>query len=138
MPPPPPPYVYACRSGEGDQFHTQIMVHSCTNKTQCPGEYLQSMFMPFLVKRMSTYVYRCCYNIYLASKNVINQTTSKASLTQILSTLFQRMENEVVRNICGGNWSAWFILVLCGSPLPSFFLFGGGGGGGVLCANKDV
>lgn len=44
-------------------------------------------------------MYRCCYNIYLASKNVINQTTSKASLTQILSTLYQRMENEVVRKL---------------------------------------
>ena len=40
---------------------------------------------------------RCCYNIYLASRNVINQTTAKASLTQILTTLFQRMENEARR-----------------------------------------
>eukprot|EP00731_Ephydatia_muelleri_P031777 Em0023g284a len=39
---------------------------------------------------------RCCYNIYLASKNIVNQTTAKASLTQILTTIFQRMENEGV------------------------------------------
>jgi brefeldin A-inhibited guanine nucleotide-exchange protein len=37
---------------------------------------------------------RCCYNIYLASRNPINQTTAKASLTQIISTLFQNLENE--------------------------------------------
>jgi len=35
---------------------------------------------------------RCCYNIYLASKNLINQTTAKATLTQILTTIFQRMD----------------------------------------------
>ena len=40
---------------------------------------------------------RCCYNIYLASKNMINQTTARASLSQILSTLFQKMENDPVR-----------------------------------------
>lgn len=42
---------------------------------------------------------RCCYNIYLASKNVVNQTTAKASLTQILTTIFQKMESE---GVCEG------------------------------------
>ena len=41
---------------------------------------------------------RCCYNIYLASRNPINQTTAKASLTQIISTLFQNLENEQVKD----------------------------------------
>ncbi|XP_065669547.1 brefeldin A-inhibited guanine nucleotide-exchange protein 1 isoform X2 [Hydra vulgaris] len=35
---------------------------------------------------------RTCYNIYLASKNLINQTTAKATLTQMISVIFQRME----------------------------------------------
>uniref|UniRef100_A0A3B5LQ26 ADP ribosylation factor guanine nucleotide exchange factor 1 n=1 Tax=Xiphophorus couchianus TaxID=32473 RepID=A0A3B5LQ26_9TELE len=41
---------------------------------------------------------RTCYNIYLASKNLINQTTAKATLTQMLNVIFARMENQAVRS----------------------------------------
>jgi len=37
---------------------------------------------------------RTCYNIYLASRNMINQTTAKATLNQILSAIFVKMENK--------------------------------------------
>lgn len=37
---------------------------------------------------------RTCYNIYLASRNLINQTTAKATLTQMLNVIFTRMENQ--------------------------------------------
>uniref|UniRef100_A0A8D2QT25 ADP ribosylation factor guanine nucleotide exchange factor 2 n=1 Tax=Zosterops lateralis melanops TaxID=1220523 RepID=A0A8D2QT25_ZOSLA len=40
---------------------------------------------------------RTCYNIYLASKNLINQTTAKATLTQMLNVIFTRMENQAVK-----------------------------------------
>uniref|UniRef100_A0A4W3IPU3 ARF guanine nucleotide exchange factor 2 n=1 Tax=Callorhinchus milii TaxID=7868 RepID=A0A4W3IPU3_CALMI len=39
---------------------------------------------------------RTCYNIYLASKNLINQTTAKATLTQMLNVIFTKMESQVV------------------------------------------
>uniref|UniRef100_A0A6I8RJ48 ADP ribosylation factor guanine nucleotide exchange factor 2 n=1 Tax=Xenopus tropicalis TaxID=8364 RepID=A0A6I8RJ48_XENTR len=39
---------------------------------------------------------RTCYNIYLASKNLVNQTTAKATLTQMLNVIFIRMENQAV------------------------------------------
>uniref|UniRef100_A0A2I3SH66 ADP ribosylation factor guanine nucleotide exchange factor 1 n=1 Tax=Pan troglodytes TaxID=9598 RepID=A0A2I3SH66_PANTR len=39
---------------------------------------------------------RTCYNIYLASKNLINQTTAKATLTQMLNVIFARMENQAL------------------------------------------
>ena len=39
---------------------------------------------------------RTCYNIYLASKNLINQNTAKATLTQMLNVIFARMENQAV------------------------------------------
>uniref|UniRef100_A0A669DCF7 ARF guanine nucleotide exchange factor 1 n=1 Tax=Oreochromis niloticus TaxID=8128 RepID=A0A669DCF7_ORENI len=42
---------------------------------------------------------RTCYNIYLASKNLINQTTAKATLTQMLNVIFARMENQA-RQVC--------------------------------------
>ncbi|CAG2107521.1 unnamed protein product, partial [Medioppia subpectinata] len=56
---------------------------------------------------------RTCYNIYLGSKNLINQTTAKATLTQMLSVIFSRMEAqnedktvancETVENAINGN-----------------------------------
>ncbi|XP_063238863.1 brefeldin A-inhibited guanine nucleotide-exchange protein 1 isoform X2 [Bacillus rossius redtenbacheri] len=39
---------------------------------------------------------RTCYNIYLASKNLINQTTARATLTQMLNVIFTRMECQAV------------------------------------------
>ena len=39
---------------------------------------------------------RTCYNIYLASKNLVNQTTAKATLTQMLNVIFTRMELQAV------------------------------------------
>ncbi|XP_067107954.1 brefeldin A-inhibited guanine nucleotide-exchange protein 1 isoform X2 [Osmerus mordax] len=41
---------------------------------------------------------RTCYNIYLASRNLINQTTAKATLTQMLNVIFARMENQALTN----------------------------------------
>ena len=38
---------------------------------------------------------RTCYNIYLGSKNLVNQTTAKATLTQMLNVIFSRMEIEL-------------------------------------------
>ncbi|KAK9265382.1 hypothetical protein L1049_012507 [Liquidambar formosana] len=37
---------------------------------------------------------RTCYDIYLESKNVVNQTTAKASLIQMLVIVFRRMEAD--------------------------------------------
>ena len=39
---------------------------------------------------------RTCYNIYLASKNMINQTTAKAALNQMPSAILSRMENKTL------------------------------------------
>lgn len=37
---------------------------------------------------------RTCYDIYLSSKNLINQTTARATLTQMLNVIFTRMESQ--------------------------------------------
>ncbi|KAK3733623.1 hypothetical protein RRG08_063293, partial [Elysia crispata] len=37
---------------------------------------------------------RTCYNIYLASKNMVNRLTAKATLTQMLNVIFSRMETQ--------------------------------------------
>ncbi|CAN7134964.1 unnamed protein product [Brassica rapa subsp. narinosa] len=39
-------------------------------------------------------IVRTCYDVYLGSKNVVNQTTAKASLIQILVIVFRRMEAD--------------------------------------------
>ncbi|OIW00805.1 hypothetical protein TanjilG_18607 [Lupinus angustifolius] len=39
-------------------------------------------------------IVRTCYDIYLLSKNVVNQTTAKASLIQMLVIVFRRMEAD--------------------------------------------
>ncbi|XP_043715522.1 brefeldin A-inhibited guanine nucleotide-exchange protein 2-like [Telopea speciosissima] len=39
-------------------------------------------------------IVRTCYDIYLASNNVVNQTTAKASLIQMLVIVFRRMEAD--------------------------------------------
>ena len=39
---------------------------------------------------------RTCYNIYLASRNLVNRTTANATLTQMLNVIFSRMEAQAV------------------------------------------
>lgn len=54
---------------------------------------------------------RACFHIHLISKNLINKTTAKAALTQIISVTNQRMESndalrqaaETAANIAAGN-----------------------------------
>lgn len=41
-------------------------------------------------------IVRICYNIYMATKNTINQATARATLTQIISVIFQRMEQNAL------------------------------------------
>ncbi|EWM27144.1 brefeldin a-inhibited guanine nucleotide-exchange protein 1 [Nannochloropsis gaditana] len=40
---------------------------------------------------------RTCYNIHLVSRNPVNKTTARATLTQMLSIVFQRMESHDLR-----------------------------------------
>ncbi|GJZ38549.1 brefeldin A-inhibited guanine nucleotide-exchange protein 2-like protein [Tanacetum coccineum] len=39
-------------------------------------------------------IVRSCYDVYLGSRNVVNQTTAKASLVQMLVIVFRRMEAD--------------------------------------------
>ncbi|CAG9324857.1 unnamed protein product [Blepharisma stoltei] len=42
--------------------------------------------------KMLLEAFRACYHIHITSNNLVNQTTSKATLTQMLHSLFQKME----------------------------------------------
>ncbi|XWS72348.1 hypothetical protein CRYUN_Cryun02cG0032400 [Craigia yunnanensis] len=48
-------------------------------------------------------VIRVCYNIALHSKSPINQVTSKAMLTQMISIIFRRMESDPVSTSSGSS-----------------------------------
>ena len=48
-------------------------------------------------ERTLLHAVRTTYNIYVGTKNLINQTTAKATLTQMLNVIFQRMETQAVR-----------------------------------------
>ncbi|KAM7505722.1 hypothetical protein LguiB_004626 [Lonicera macranthoides] len=48
-------------------------------------------------------VIRVCYNIALNSKSPINQATSKAMLTQMISIVFRRMETELAKETASGD-----------------------------------
>ncbi|CAL8073044.1 unnamed protein product [Calicophoron daubneyi] len=39
---------------------------------------------------------RTCYNIFMATKNPVNQATARATLTQIINIIFQRMEHNAL------------------------------------------
>lgn len=39
---------------------------------------------------------RTVYNVYLASRNLVNQTTARATLTQMINVIFARMETQAV------------------------------------------
>ncbi|XP_019455526.1 PREDICTED: brefeldin A-inhibited guanine nucleotide-exchange protein 5-like isoform X4 [Lupinus angustifolius] len=51
-------------------------------------------------------VIRVCYNIALNSKSPINQATSKAMLTQMISITFRRMETDLVETSSGSGGHA--------------------------------
>ncbi|KAL7059279.1 hypothetical protein AAHC03_013401 [Spirometra sp. Aus1] len=41
-------------------------------------------------------VVRTCYSIYMATRNIVNQTTARATLTQMLNVIFQKMEQSAL------------------------------------------
>ena len=57
------------------------------------------------------YSVRTIYNIHLASKSLVNQTTARATLTQILSLVFSRMETAAQQEMEYLQvlfWPGWF------------------------------
>ncbi|XP_073128744.1 brefeldin A-inhibited guanine nucleotide-exchange protein 5 [Henckelia pumila] len=93
--------------GKNSQLFTDIlnMVCSCVDNSSPDSTTLQVLKV-LLTTVASTKmrvhgepllgIIRVCYNIALNSKSPINQATSKAMLTQMLSIIFRRMETDEV------------------------------------------
>uniref|UniRef100_A0A182RSJ4 SEC7 domain-containing protein n=1 Tax=Anopheles funestus TaxID=62324 RepID=A0A182RSJ4_ANOFN len=62
---------------------------------------------------------RTCYDIYLSSKNLINQTTARATLTQMLNVIFTRMENQAFEAVATAGTANSVATSSSGSTLQS-------------------
>lgn len=81
------------------------MVCSCVDNSSSDSTVLQVLKVLITAVASSKFrvhgepllgVIRICYNIALNSKSPINQATSKAMLTQMISIIFRRMETDLV------------------------------------------
>lgn len=77
-----------CRDSTNDQVQLQVIKALLTAVSSNKCEVHQDALLTAV---------RACYNIFLHSRNQVNRTTAKATLTQMLNIVFQRMENEHVR-----------------------------------------
>ncbi|KAL2555468.1 HOPM interactor 7 [Forsythia ovata] len=93
--------------GKNAQLFTDIlnMVCSCVDNSSPDSTTLQVLKVLLTAVASTKFrvhgepllsVIRVCYNIALNSKSPINQATSKAMLTQMLSIVFRRMETDLV------------------------------------------
>ncbi|GAB4845824.1 Brefeldin A-inhibited guanine nucleotide-exchange protein 5 [Ancistrocladus abbreviatus] len=81
-----------------------IMVCSCVDNSSSDSTILQVLKVLLTAVASTKFrvhgeallgVIRVCYNIALNSKSLINQATSKAMLTQMISIVFRRMESDL-------------------------------------------
>ncbi|KAL8142211.1 hypothetical protein V2J09_015243 [Rumex salicifolius] len=81
------------------------LVESVCKCTQMVDENMELLILKTLLSAVTSMtfrihgdclllIFRTCYDIYLDSKNVVNQATSKASLVQMLVIVFRRMEAD--------------------------------------------
>ncbi|XP_062190117.1 brefeldin A-inhibited guanine nucleotide-exchange protein 5-like [Phragmites australis] len=93
--------------GKNSSLFTDIlnMVCGCVDNTSSDSTVLQVLKVLLNAVASNRFrvhgepllgVIRVCYNIALNSKSPVNQATSKAMLTQIISIVFRRMESEQV------------------------------------------
>lgn len=81
------------------------LVESVCKCTQMVDENMELLILKTLLSAVTSMtlrihgdclllIVRTCYDIYLDSKNAVNQTTAKASLVQMLVIVFRRMEAD--------------------------------------------
>ena len=68
------------------QAHTHTHTHMHTMPACLPAHLPQALLLAV----------RTCYNIYLMTRSEVNQITAKASLTQMVNVVFQRMEADSI------------------------------------------
>lgn len=93
--------------GKSDPLFTDIlsMICGCVDNSSSDSTILQVLKVLLTAVASTRFrvhgepllgVIRVCYNIALNSKSPINQATSKAMLTQMISIVFRRMESDQV------------------------------------------
>jgi hypothetical protein len=74
---------------------------------------------------------RTAYNIHLMSRSEVNQTTAKATLTQMLNVVMQRMEAGSVKCAVSADVAG----LVCGRARACLGSAGGGARGSALCCS---
>jgi brefeldin A-inhibited guanine nucleotide-exchange protein len=77
-----------CRSFTGDSTDEGVQLQIIKALLTAVSSNVCDVHEGHLLKAVRT-----IYNIYLISKNLVNQTTAKATLTQMMNLVFQRMES---------------------------------------------
>ena len=75
--------ICGCDDFDDDNVQLQVIKALLTAVTSQTCEVLEGGLLVAV---------RSCYNIHLVTRNAVNKTTAKATLTQMLSIVFQRME----------------------------------------------
>jgi Sec7-like guanine-nucleotide exchange factor len=81
------------------------IVDSVCSCVQNKDENVQLLLIKTLLSIVATFnckvhdrtlleAFRACYHLHIISKNVVNQTTAKAALNQMLHFIFQKMESQ--------------------------------------------
>ena len=146
--------VSKCSDETDDGVQLQVCLFNVFNSVSC---WFQIVFMLYLLTKYKQVIkvllmtitsvhcevheaslllaVRACFHIHLISKNLINKTTAKAALTQIISATNQRME------IADADQQPGPPLVIPGVSVVSSGSGGSGSGSGSVSAsnsNKDL
>mmetsp|Transcript_25861 Transcript_25861/g.43279 ORF Transcript_25861/g.43279 Transcript_25861/m.43279 type:complete len:1714 (+) Transcript_25861:76-5217(+) len=119
-------YGHLSTPGKTDRKFIDSVVETVCGCFDHPDDTVQLQILKALLQAVTSTTFelheqsllqtvRTCYNIYLVSKNPVNQTTARATLTQMLNVIFFRMEQAGMPSI-SRNGSADSVLL----KVPSF------------------
>ncbi|CAA6658725.1 unnamed protein product [Spirodela intermedia] len=97
--------------GKNSQLFTDILNMICNSVDNSSPDSTILQVLKVLLTAVASAIHgepllgvlRICYNIALNSKNHVNQATSRAMLTQMISIVFRRMESDQAPDVSPGS-----------------------------------
>jgi brefeldin A-inhibited guanine nucleotide-exchange protein len=97
--------IHECRHSRLADAHAAELVELVCAASDVPDETVELQMLKCLLTAVSSWTFRvrarallrvvrACVNAYLGSASEVNQTTAKASLTQMLAVVFHRLETR--------------------------------------------
>eukprot|EP00741_Cyanophora_paradoxa_P005196 tig00000852_g5036.t1 len=98
-------YGFLSTAGKTERRFVDAVIETICNCFDHPDDGVQLQILKALLTAVTSSSFelheqsllltvRTCYNIFLVSKNPVNQTTARATLTQMLNIIFSRMEQQ--------------------------------------------